>query len=229
MVDACTSCIQGLSLAYTFLPHNNHPTSSQGGGEDVDFCLQLGARTIAVPNAQAVHPWWPGTRVNYYKRMFRWFEGDGMLIKTWPQHAYVTAPSALMVITIIVIAMLVRLLAIPTALLMACAVWLSDVLVEIIRECCVPARRRYTPGPFFKRPHAALESALLKTVSEFGRVYGHYKVDCPVNIMKKFDWFCGYEPSYVATQQRIAMAKCCMFVVAGAAAWWLMDGVIVVS
>lgn len=33
-----------------------------GGGEDVDFCLQLGARLVAVPEAAATHPWWPQRR-----------------------------------------------------------------------------------------------------------------------------------------------------------------------
>lgn len=29
-----------------------------GGGEDVDFCLLLGARLRAVPGAAVEHPWW---------------------------------------------------------------------------------------------------------------------------------------------------------------------------
>ena len=33
-----------------------------GGGEDVDFCVQLGHRVRAVPGATAVHPWWPQRR-----------------------------------------------------------------------------------------------------------------------------------------------------------------------
>lgn len=33
-----------------------------GGGEDVDFCVLLGAKLRAVPGASAVHPWWPDGR-----------------------------------------------------------------------------------------------------------------------------------------------------------------------
>lgn len=61
----------------------------------MDVCLQLGARAITVNGARAVHPWWQGTCVKYCKRVFRWAEGDGMLMKIWSQYGYTAAPSPL--------------------------------------------------------------------------------------------------------------------------------------
>lgn len=62
------------------------------------MCLQLGARAVTVPLARAVHPWWPGTFGKYCKRVFRWAEGDGMLMKIWPQYGYNAAPSPVLCI-----------------------------------------------------------------------------------------------------------------------------------
>lgn len=37
-------------------------STTAGGGEDLDFNLQLGGRMRAVPGAAVVHPWWPEGR-----------------------------------------------------------------------------------------------------------------------------------------------------------------------
>lgn len=96
----------------------------------------------------------------------------------------------------------------------------ADVVSDMLRECCLPARRRYTPGPARLRPQAAALSTMVKAAAEAGRIYGHYKVGRPLHLLTRFDWFCGYEPSYVKAQQRMAAFKCGLCVAAGVAAWW---------
>jgi len=57
---ACNQAQPALTVIYIFA----------GGGEDVDFCLQLGARLLAVPQATAEHPWWPDRRPKVRLRCF---------------------------------------------------------------------------------------------------------------------------------------------------------------
>lgn len=66
-----------------------------GGGEDVDFFVQVGQDLVAVPEASVEHPWWPGGRLSGYQHVFNWAMGDGHLIDLHPQLTYRRFPAAL--------------------------------------------------------------------------------------------------------------------------------------
>lgn len=112
-----------------------------------------------------------------------------------------------------------RVISLPVALLAMTCMVVLDVASDVLRECCVRGRRRYTPGPSSLRPWAAMASTIIRSAAEAGRIYGHVKVGRPLHVLTRFDWFCGYEPSYVRAQQRMAAFKCTLCLLAGVVAW----------
>ncbi|KAL4440415.1 hypothetical protein ABPG75_003416 [Micractinium tetrahymenae] len=194
-----------------------------GGGEDVDFCVQLGARLVAVPEAAATHPWWPERRPKIYGRFWGWAAGDGRLIELWPSLAYRRAPNpAELCLLLVAVAPALMACGLASARALACclpAVLATDLLISILRNCCLPARRRQHPCASWLRPLAAAEAFVIVTLaSEGGRLVGHLKRGSWGCLCRSFDWFCGSQPAVVAGEQRRATlrAGCCL---AAAAAW----------
>jgi hypothetical protein len=66
-----------------------------GGGEDIDFCLQLRKQPMkSVPLAICYHPWWKnGSRC--YEHFFRWAYGDSLLLIKYPKLTYINYPNVI--------------------------------------------------------------------------------------------------------------------------------------
>ncbi len=69
-----------------------------GGGEDVDYALRVteasgGGILLAVPEAQVVHPFWPGSVFTLASHFYNWAIGDGALFRRFPQHCYWSFPN----------------------------------------------------------------------------------------------------------------------------------------
>ncbi|KAL3682703.1 hypothetical protein R1sor_000725 [Riccia sorocarpa] len=68
-----------------------------GGGEDIDICIRAGGaegKLLAAPRARVRHPWWDdGKRLNLWRRLFLWAQGDGMLQSKYPEYTYRSFPN----------------------------------------------------------------------------------------------------------------------------------------
>jgi hypothetical protein len=223
-----------------------------GGGEDIDYCLkvtQAGAlgRMVAVPGAAAQHPWWDGGRHSWllYRRVYRWALGDGQLLEMYPQLTYWAAPSATELGALLLALAAPAALGSALALLLpgsagpaaafvlqqaaawlaraAAAVKLADVVLDVARNCCHPARLRQHPcSSLSLRILASALSCLIKTASEAGRLVCQVQLGRAWALGHRFDWFCGMEAAVVAGERRRALARCCCY--AGVAAGMLLAG-----
>ena len=68
-----------------------------GGGEDVDFCWDIGSREeqskmIVSETAKAIHPPWAGIK-SIYKRINRWGYADAILFTKQPERRYIDWPN----------------------------------------------------------------------------------------------------------------------------------------
>lgn len=155
---------------------------AHGGGEDIDFCLQVGGRLKTVPMAAVRHGWWGGGRRSY-RRFFRWAFGDSVLPMLYPLRKYYDAPNGTEALFI----------GLP-ALASAAAVGMLDALVIPAWACCVvlseaaaeQARVRMNTGRF--APAAALESALIRASNDAGRLAGTLRQWRPPLLFARFDF-----------------------------------------
>lgn len=185
---------------------------AHGGGEDIDFCLQMGGRIRAVPSAAVRHGWWGGGRRSY-RRFFRWAFGDSVLPLLHPCRKYYDAPNGVESLA----------LGLP-ALASAAAAGIVDALVPAAWACCVvlseaaaeQARVRMNTGRF--APAAALESALIRASNDAGRLAGTLRRWRPPLLFARFD--------FLGTGEWIpksrAMALCRFGAIAGSLAWLLL-------
>ncbi len=73
-----------------------------GGGEDVDFVMQVKALAatrgrskrvvVAVPGAEARHPWWNGGQT-CYGQICGWAWGDSLCLLKWPGKTFLVCPN----------------------------------------------------------------------------------------------------------------------------------------
>ncbi|KAL4431746.1 hypothetical protein ABPG77_002962 [Micractinium sp. CCAP 211/92] len=194
-----------------------------GGGEDVDFCVQLGARLVAVPDAAVTHPWWPERRPKIYKRFWGWAEGDGRLIELWPSLTYWRAPNpmelCLLLMACAPVLLACRLASAPALAGCLPAVLAADLILCILRNCCLASRHQQHPCVWWLRPLAAAEAFVIATLaSEGGRLVGHLKRGSWASLCSSFDWFCGSQPTVVVGEQRRAALRASICL-AAAGAW----------
>jgi glycosyltransferase involved in cell wall biosynthesis len=174
-----------------------------GGGEDIDYCLNLKKRTLkCVPNAVAHHPWWNNCRRDY-NHFFRWAVGDCLLIKKHPQHSFLTPPNVVEVATLLLVASpyLVRSHGVHVSSLLSLSVqlFLMDSAFEgasivyntnnwllLFRTC------GYN---IVQYPLILLETNFIRLCSETGHLLG--PLQCGrFRVCYRFDWFCGSHPAY---------------------------------
>ncbi|GAB4813173.1 hypothetical protein N2152v2_000219 [Parachlorella kessleri] len=185
-----------------------------GGGEDIDYCLKLGGKLRAVPDAAVTHLWWPEGRPWIYWRFCRWALGDGRLLDLWPAYTYWRAPnlpelcllmgSVLLVLCAFGAATLPRLAAALAGLL------LGDLSLDLAYNCMWPPRVHQHPCNPRLRPVAAAEACLIKACSEAGRLWGHLARGRWGNLCRSFDWFCGLDPGVLAREQLWAAGRCAL-------------------
>ena len=162
-----------------------------GGGEDIDFCIQMGHSLVPVPGARVTHPW-RDTPAGMFRRLFEWAVGDGMINVKHPGLTYRTLPSA---VELLLLWPLVSPRTVWAVLAAEAAAQLTAELVlhpffhgrlshAILREASWP-----------RRLSVALFAGLSRNTSDAGRLYGQLKRGEFNHITTRFDWFIGRSPS----------------------------------
>ncbi|KAL1711089.1 glycosyltransferase family 2 protein [Schizophyllum commune] len=181
-----------------------------GGGEDIDFCLQKTAHSLAkggeafyaAPDAIVTHPWWHDGKRSYW-RFYMWSVGDGALMRMYPQHSYRDyAPNAAESIltcagSLLAGAALLRLDIVRFALTALPSIVLANLFLDVYRHLVLddgsnidnPSRQIELSGGY--RALAVLESTFLRIFSEMGRTVGVLKRGEYAQLGMRFDWFVG--------------------------------------
>ena len=161
-----------------------------GGGEDIDFCIQMGHSLIPVAGAKVIHPW-RTTAPKMFRRVFEWAIGDGMLNSKYLDLTYRTPPNAVE-------------LFIPWMLLSPTTVWLV-LAAEAVAQLCMELvlhpliYRCYSnvlleEATWPRRLLVVLLAGLVRNTSDAGRLYGQISRCELTYITTKFDWFIGRVP-----------------------------------
>jgi hypothetical protein len=160
-------------------------------------------------------------------RFWGWAAGDGRLIQLWPQLSYRRAPTPAelcLLLAALAPAQLALGAASPGGVVAGLLAMLAaDLVLTVLRNCCLAARRAQHPCAWWLRPLAAAEAWLVVTFSEAGRMVGHLRRGSWGGLARSFDWFCGGQPAVVAEERRRAAARmaCCLVALA---AWMLLAG-----
>jgi nucleoside-diphosphate-sugar epimerase/GT2 family glycosyltransferase len=178
-----------------------------GGGEDIQFCLEKRAFSIAhrgeaffaAPDVKVVHPWWDGGKRSYW-RFHYWSIGDGALVKEFPEHTYMDfAPNSAEWLLLCFLAGAACTLGLQWNLvIIVLKATLSIILVNVLYDCYRhlyrnPDRLKNIDtnlggGPWLV---AVVESAFIRIFSESGRVRGMIQRGEYGCIGRRFDWFTG--------------------------------------
>ncbi len=99
------------------------------------------------------------------------------------------------------------------------AVLAADLILCILRNCCLASRHQQHPCVWWLRPLAAAEAFVIVTLaSEGGRLVGHLKRGSWASLCSSFDWFCGSQPTVVVGEQRRSALRASICL-AAACAW----------
>ena len=159
-----------------------------GGGEDVDFCLQVthnsGLRWKKESAAVVYHPFWPRLPdaagiVKYLQHFFAWTQGDGLLLDAYPQHVYVNLPNVVE-------------LSLPVVLLLGASafvwLWAVELALEAHDALVGPHARHLC---WTDRMCAAILSGIVKNVVDAGHLFYFLRRGRVGMCCHRFDWFCG--------------------------------------
>ncbi|RNJ76456.1 MAG: glycosyltransferase [Nitrosopumilus sp. D6] len=158
-----------------------------GGGEDIDFCLNVVNNTQKqfkiVPDAYVRHGWWGGGRRSY-RRFFRWAFGDSNIVKIHPETKFRDFPNMFEML-LFGSGVFACLLALEIA-----SVHHVAVSVGIIVACELAGeqtRKRITRGKFSAGD--AIESAIIRLSNEMGRIVGNICHKNLAGFFVRFDYF----------------------------------------
>jgi glycosyltransferase involved in cell wall biosynthesis len=204
-----------------------------GGGEDVDFCLELGRRVPegrfhAAPHAVVEHPFWKGNFWHLAHHFFNWAIGDSALFLRFPHHTFRSYFNATEMIGLTVVLTTVSwpLTIVPefaeylraiAELLILC---LSYVLIDICVELSDSDDRRHRNSLLGPWPRSKLFlfgahilAHLYVIILEFGRLWGHCKRFHLQCIGLRFDWHCGRLGHHRRNCRRKELEKLALFLV----------------
>jgi hypothetical protein len=185
--------------------------SKTGGGEDIDYCLQLTnfKPMRCVPNASILHPWWNGGNRDY-NHFYNWSFSDGILQSKFPHLTYRVCPDPVetsfiihFLSTIIVILYsfvftrsgnVDNLFFAGDMIILNVFAFISilaiDIVWDLYKFCVIETEAEsYATGLF--RVICVMESTFIKNYSSFGHLVGHLSRGQPYYICSRFDWFCG--------------------------------------
>lgn len=183
-----------------------------GGGEDIDYCLQLPRWPLrAVPSARVLHPWWHGG-ARCYGHFFRWAFGDSLLLDKHPQHTYWSFPNC---IEVLLLAPLLAFVARRHAL-WCCATWIVSVLVidvccDLLRNC-VRDRLERLPARGLLRVLASVEGTAVKWSTDVGHFVGPLRRGAFSHTCHRFDWFCGLLPHVIGEEKKRQFFRFILFI-----------------
>ncbi|KAJ7784529.1 NAD-dependent epimerase/dehydratase [Mycena metata] len=202
-----------------------------GGGEDIDFCRQKRAASIAVgncgflpaPRVRVIHPWWSNGKRSYW-RFYMWGQGDGGLIRKYPGLTYRDFPNSaelflggIIVTAIGVVSGFAKGSWGIFYLGLKCCV--AVIVANIAHDSYRHLWRDVDRTLFFETEvvgvrwaTAVMESALLRMASEGGRVVGILKRG-EISLLpgKRFDWFAGTMPGAINEERRNSFQRICLF------------------
>ncbi|KAJ6585016.1 NAD-dependent epimerase/dehydratase [Mycena capillaripes] len=203
-----------------------------GGGEDIDFCRKKRDASIAAgnqgflpaPGVRVTHPWWSGGSRSYW-RFYMWGQGDGGLIKVYPELTYRDFPNSAELILGCALACgagVVFGVATgswgPSLLGLKCG--LAVVLANIIHDCYrhlwrdVSRTLSFETGVTGLRWVAAVvESALIRMASEGGRTVGILKRHELSLLGKRLDWFAGKHEGAIVEERLNSLQRVCLCLV----------------
>jgi hypothetical protein len=181
-----------------------------GGGEDIDYCLQLQKwPLLCVPNAKVIHPWWHGGD-RCYGHFYRWAVGDSNLIDKYPKLTYRNWPNVWEMTLILLI--LMPLLGIQQLLLCLLGIWLADIVMDIGRNMFSEQRyKQHSQVKGWVRFIASLESNIVKNSCELGHLLGPLSRGKISYITKRFDWFCGMLPEVIPNERKRNLSRFVVF------------------
>ncbi|KAJ7675794.1 glycosyltransferase family 2 protein, partial [Mycena polygramma] len=199
-----------------------------GGGEDIDFCRKQRDASIAAgkqgflpaPRVRVTHPWWSGGSRSYW-RFYMWGQGDGGLIKKYPELTYRDFPnSAELILACAAVGVVAGIIAKSWSPLNAglkCCVVV--IFANVVHDCYrhlwrdVDRTLAFETGVTGLRWAAAVvESALLRMASEGGRAIGILKRGELSLLGRRFDWFTGTMPGAIKEERLNSFQRVCVLV-----------------
>eukprot|EP01118_Nematostelium_gracile_P016497 TRINITY_DN6845_c0_g2_i1.p1 TRINITY_DN6845_c0_g2~~TRINITY_DN6845_c0_g2_i1.p1 ORF type:complete len:246 (+),score=46.41 TRINITY_DN6845_c0_g2_i1:46-783(+) len=177
---------------------SNHYFDSEfiktGGGEDIDYCLQLKKfPLLACPDAVAEHPWWSnGNRT--YGHFYRWAYGDSLLMEKYPHLTYRNVPNV-WEFTLFLLLLLFWFSSFKP-LFYIISIWIADVLMDVYHLMTDEHKlKEHSHVHGMWRVLASIESNLVKNSCELGHLMAPFLRRRNMwHICQRFDWFCGLEP-----------------------------------
>jgi GT2 family glycosyltransferase len=185
----------------------------RGGGEDIDFCLNIVARTgklfRAAPKAIVHHPWWNGGS-RQYRRFARWAYGDGQLPTLHHRYRYYNAPNTVeaffLTALVLVPAATFSLVSDGKIIALLGLVWLVEFVFEVVR-----LRFRQQRASL----QTSIEATLVRISNEAGRITGNLGRGHLLGFGERFDYFATGES--IKYERTIAVSKFLLFIIAGLA------------
>jgi GT2 family glycosyltransferase len=193
----------------------------RGGGEDIDFCLNIVSRTEklfrAAPKASVHHPWWnDGSR--QYRRFARWAYGDGQLPTLHRRYRYYNAPN---MVETLFLGALVLIPAAGMGLVSLGKVAAFFALVGLIEFGAEAVRLRSRQQG--ARLLTSVEATLVRISSDVGRITGNLKRRHLLCFGERFDYFVTGES--IKYERKVAVPKFFLFVAAAFAVLLLFQNV----
>jgi glycosyltransferase involved in cell wall biosynthesis len=187
-----------------------------GGGEDIDYCLQLKKwPLLCVPEASAEHPWWSnGARV--YKHFFDWARGDSLLVQKHPHLTYRNFPNVWEMT--LFISLLGLFGAWPRYVTCILLIWAADIVMDVFTLMSTSEKH---PIRGWRRLLAAFESNIVKNSCELGHLWIPLSSGKFFNICRRFSWFCGLDPNAVPHEIRRGARRFSVFCALCALALWM--------
>ena len=173
-----------------------------GGGEDIDFCLQIvksnRQKFKAVPEAIVHHPWWMNGKRSY-TRFQRWGFGDSRLPKLHPKHKYHNFPNVVELLLLAVIFSVFY--GIILRDLWIFPITIVGILIgEYIGEYAKLLLLKKTKSPIL-----VLESVIIRASNDYGRLKGNLLRGHILGITERFDFFCNRE--HIRSERLWALVK----------------------
>lgn len=177
---------------------------------------------IRVPEAEVVHPFWPGSVLSLMSHFFNWAIGDGSLLYRFPEHRYWSFPN--LPETLLLIALPLWLIGlVHLRLWKIVGFLLADFLVDALNHdeyrhrcqllqvdpTCEALERHWF---FYFVSH--MLANLYVVVLECGRLWGHLKRFQVIRgVFRRFDWHCGRLPKAPFNFRRREQYKFVFFLV----------------
>jgi GT2 family glycosyltransferase len=182
----------------------------RGGGEDIEFCLNIVGRTgklfRAAPSASVHHPWWDGGS-RQYRRFARWAYGDGRLPSLHSRYRYYNAPNMVETIflgvSILIPAATLGLVSITKVAIFLGLVGLIEFGVEAVR-----LRYRQRPSGLL----TSIEATLVRLSNDLGRIAGNIGRKHLLGFGERFDYFATGES--IRYERKAAVPKFLLFIAA---------------